>query len=262
MPSSKSPSVDGFVEHETGCPLVHLPAQVLEVEVPAGVGLHLRELVPRHRDARRVRPVRGVGGDDRVSLLAAIGEVRAHEHEPGELALRPGGRLQRHGRKARHLGEDLLQVPHQLERALRVLVLRMRVQVAEPRERGRALVDARVVLHGARAERVEARVDAEGAVGERREVPHDLRLGELGKARRMCAAQAVRELGDGEVGSRRAPGSATRARALEDERRVAPGASRLGAHAHTSSSTAASRSTSSTLFFSVTDTSRTSSMPS
>ena len=202
MPSSKSPSVDGIREHEAGSPLVHLPAQVLEVEVAARVGLDFRELVARHRDARGVRPVRGVGGDDRVSLLAAVGEVRAHEHEPGELALRPGGRLQRHGRKSRDLGEDLLQVPHQLERALGVLVLRMRVQVAEPRERGSALVDARVVLHRAGAERVEARVDPEGAVGERREVPHDLRLGELGKARRVCPAQAGGKLGDREVGSR------------------------------------------------------------
>ena len=99
-------------------------AEVLEVEVPARVGLHLRELVAGHRDARGVRPVRGVGGDDRVALLAAIGEVRAHEHEPGELALRAGGRLQRHRGEPRDLGEDLLQVPHELERALRVLVVR------------------------------------------------------------------------------------------------------------------------------------------
>ncbi len=124
-------------EHEPRRPLVHLAAQVVEVEVAARVRLDLLELVPGHRHARRVRAVRGVRGDDRVALLAAIGEVRAHEHEAGQLALRAGGRLQRHRRKARDLGEDPLQVPHELERALRVLVVGMRVEVAEARQRGR-----------------------------------------------------------------------------------------------------------------------------
>ena len=114
----------GVREHEPGGALVHLAAEVVEVEVSARVGLDLLELVAGHRHARRVRPVRGVGGDDRVALLAAVGEVRAHEHEPGELALRAGGRLERHRREAGDLGQDLLQVPHELERALRVLVVR------------------------------------------------------------------------------------------------------------------------------------------
>ena len=66
----------------------------------------------------------------------------------------------------------------------------MRVQVAEPRKPGRALVHARVVLHRAGAERIEARVDAEGAVGERREVADELGLRELGKARRASLGAA------------------------------------------------------------------------
>ena len=123
-------------EHEAGGALVHLPAQVVEVEVAARVGLDLLELVAGHRHARRVRAVRRVGGDDRVALLAAVGEVRAHEHEPGQLALRAGRRLERHRREPRDLGEDLLQPPHELERALRGLVLLVRVQVAEPGKRG------------------------------------------------------------------------------------------------------------------------------
>ena len=155
-------------EHEPGCPLVHLPAQVVEVEVAALVRLDLRQLVPGHRHARGVRAVRGVGGDDRVALLAAVGEVRAHEHQPGELALRAGGRLKRDRGQPGDLREDLLEPPHELERALRRLVLLVRMQVAETGQRRGPLVHARVVLHRARAERVEARVDAERAVGESR----------------------------------------------------------------------------------------------
>ena len=180
-------------EHEPGRALVHLAAQILEVEVPARVGLDPLELVARHRHARRVRAVRGVRRDDRVALLAAVGEVRAHEHEPGQLSLRARRGLQRHGGKSRDLGEDRLQVPHELERALRALVLLVRVEVAEAREPPDALVDARVVLHRAGAERVEAGVDAERAVGERRDVADDLGLGDLGQARRPRAAQLGRE---------------------------------------------------------------------
>ena len=77
-------------EHEAGRRLVDLPAEVVEVDVAAGVRRHLHELVARHRHARRVRAVSGVRHDDsppRV-VLATVGEVRVHEHEARQLALR------------------------------------------------------------------------------------------------------------------------------------------------------------------------------
>ena len=66
--------------------------------------------------------------------LAAVGERGAHQHQPRQLALRAGGRLERDGGQAGHLGEDLLQLPHQLERALRPVVLLQRMEVAEAGE--------------------------------------------------------------------------------------------------------------------------------
>ena len=54
-------------QHQPRRPLVHLRAQVVEVEVAARVGRDLLELVAGHRHARGVRAVRGVGGDDRVA---------------------------------------------------------------------------------------------------------------------------------------------------------------------------------------------------
>ena len=221
-------------EHEARRALVDLSAEVIEVEVPARIGLDAFELIARHRHARRIRAVRRVRGDDRVALLAAIGEVRAHEHEPGQLSLRACRRLQRHGREARDLGEDPLQVPHELERALRVLVVGVRMQVAEAGKRCEPLVHARVVLHRAGAERIEAGVDAERAIGERREVADDLRLGELGQPGRARAAQRVGNLRHREVRPRRPAGATAGARPLEDQRRLAPGASRFDAHVQTS----------------------------
>ena len=42
---------------------------------------------------------------------------------PGQLALRAGGRLQRHGVEPDHLRQHLLQAPHELERPLGAVVL-------------------------------------------------------------------------------------------------------------------------------------------
>ena len=88
-------------QHQARRTVVDLCAEVVEVEVAAVGRRDLRELEAGHRDARRVRAVGGVGGDDHVPLrLAAVGEGGAHEHQAGQLALRAGGRLQRDRRAA------------------------------------------------------------------------------------------------------------------------------------------------------------------
>ena len=140
MCSSKRPSVDGFVSISPAVCSSTLPRRSLDVDVPARVRLDRRHLVAGHRHARRVRAVRGVGDDDLAPLLvlAAVGEVRAHQQQARQLALRAGRGLQRAGVEPGDLGEDLLQAPHQLERALRALVLLQRVQVAEAAAGSRA----------------------------------------------------------------------------------------------------------------------------
>ena len=65
-------------------------------------------------------------------VLAAVGEVRMHEHQARQLALRAGGGLQRHRVEAAHLGQDLLETPHELERALRSSFFLERVKIDEP----------------------------------------------------------------------------------------------------------------------------------
>ncbi len=52
------------------------------------------------------------------------------------------------------------------------------------------IVDARVVLHRARAERIEAQVDAERPLRELREVPHHLELAVIGQ-RQILAQRAI-----------------------------------------------------------------------
>ena len=71
-------------QHQRRRVLVDATAQVVDVDVAARIRLHRRHLVARHRHRRRVRAVRGVGDDDLAPLLrlAAVLEVRAHEHQP------------------------------------------------------------------------------------------------------------------------------------------------------------------------------------
>jgi len=82
-------------EHERRRVLVDLRAQVLDVDVAAGVGLDGRHLESRHRHRRGVRTVRRVGDHDLAPLrrFATLLEIRAHEHQAGQLALRAGGGL-------------------------------------------------------------------------------------------------------------------------------------------------------------------------
>ena len=96
--------------------------------------------------------------------------------------------------EAGHLGEDLLQPPLELERALDAVLLLQRMEVREAGQRDDPLVDARVVLHRARAERIEAGVDPEVALRELGEVADELELVHLREPRRLRAAQLLGNL--------------------------------------------------------------------
>ena len=180
-------------EHQARDVVGGLLAQVVDVDAAALVGADLDDLVAGHRHRRRVRAVGGVGGEDLGAELAAVLVVGARQQHARELAVRAGARLQRDVREAGDLAQRLLELPHQLQRALGALGRLRRVQARVAGQRGDALVQLRVVLHRARAERVEAGVEVEVALREPVVVAHDLRLGDLGQLRRLGAAEVVRE---------------------------------------------------------------------
>src|SRR5262245_57996707 len=93
----------------------------------------------------------------------------------------------------------------------------MRMQVTEPRQHDQTLVDARVVLHRAGAERIEARVDAEVASRELGEVPEQLRLGELRQARRLRAPELLGNRGYRQVVAGELAPAPPGLRSLEDQ---------------------------------------------
>ena len=85
-------------------------------------------------------------------------------------------RLEGHPGQAGQLLEGVLQAPQDLEGALDLLGRLGRVQAGEAGQGGDRLGDLGVVLHGARAERVEAQVDREVAVGQAGVVAHQVAL--------------------------------------------------------------------------------------
>ena len=211
-------------EHQAGHVVARLLAQVVDVHPAVGRGAHLHDLVARHRHRRRVRAVRGVRREHLGPLLAAVLVVGAREQQAGQLAVRARARLERDVRQARHLGERLLEVPHQLERALGVLGVLKRMQPRVAGQRRHPLVQLRVVLHRAGAERIEALVQVEVLRRERRVVPDQLRLRDLGQLggalARHSRGQELLDRHLGHIGRRRDEGAAAAPGALVDRERV------------------------------------------
>ena len=207
-------------EHQAGDLVVDLGPQVVEVDAAPPVGRHLDHLVARHGHGRRVGAVGGVGGQHLGALLAAVGVVGAGEEQPRQLPVGARGGLEADVLEAADLGQGTLQAPHQLQRTLGALRVLRGVQAGVARQRGDPLVEARVVLHRAGAERIGAGVEVEVAPRETVVVADDLRLGDLGELRGALPPQirgnqlVERALGDVErrQGRRAAPGD----RALED----------------------------------------------
>ena len=102
-------------------------------------------------------------------------------HQPGELALRAGCRVQRDAIHAAHLGEPAFQPPHELEGALNELFRHVGVKVCEASQARRPLVDLGVVLHRARPQRVHPRVDREVLLAQANVMANRVGLGDLWK---------------------------------------------------------------------------------
>ncbi len=146
----------------------------------------LDHLVAGHRHRRRVGAVGRVGGEDLGRCLAAVGVDRrgsaavpaSSPCEPAEGCRLTCGRPQISAQRA-------LEQPHQLEGALGPVRLLGRVKPRVAGQRRHPLVEPRVVLHRAGAERIEAGVEVEVAAREPVVVTDDLRLGDLRQPRRL-----------------------------------------------------------------------------
>ncbi len=174
---------------------------------PSALVRELDDLEARHRDGRGVGAVGGVGREHLVAGLAAVLVVGAgRAARPASSPWEPAEGCSETWGRPGDLGERLLEVPHQLQRPLRALGVLERVQPRVAGQRRDALVQPGVVLHRARAQRIEAGVEVEVALGEAR------RSGARSRARRSRAARRARR------GARR-----LRQQLLEVDARARPG---------------------------------------
>jgi hypothetical protein len=147
---------------------------------------------------RRVGAVRRIRHEHRLAGRALAFRVDGglDRHHAEELAMGAGLGREGDGGHAGERREIARELAHELERALHGRDRLERMDVADARQPRHALVEARIVLHGAGAEWEEPGVDAEILLGQAHIVAHGLGLGEARQADPTLAlelAEAVRE---------------------------------------------------------------------
>ena len=207
----------GIGQHDAGRVLVHDLADGLGGDDPVLVQLDRDGRVAANGRGRRVRAVRRAGHDHLLALLALVRVVGVNHQHPRQLALCARRGLEGRGLHSGELEQILLQLVHELEGALEAGLRHEGMNVREAGQRGHALVDLGVVLHGAGAQRVHPRIDPEVPRGEARIVTDDVDLGQLrqfrGRSRQRGVQLALRD-----VLGRNADPHASLARTLPQER--------------------------------------------
>ena len=99
--------------------LVHHAGQRFHVQHAAIVRGDVDHFVTGHAYGSRIGPVRRIGNDDLLARIPLRFEHRADQQDPGELAVRTGGGLQRHRVHAGDLGQRPFELGQNRECALR-----------------------------------------------------------------------------------------------------------------------------------------------
>ena len=168
-------------------------SQCLDIDIAALVGGNLNGNEACHCRRCRVGAVRRIGNEDLVALLlTARGMIGADHQQRRELAMRARRRLERDAGKSANLGKPSLHAMHQRQVALDVRGRRQRVRLGEAGQSRHLLADLRVVLHGARAERIEAAIHPEVALREAQIVTHHVQLRQL-RQTIVCTREAFRQ---------------------------------------------------------------------
>jgi len=182
-------------EHQTGGLRADGLAQRVQIHAPIRAGGDVDHPEVRHDRGGRIRSVRGVRHDDLTARRITAGNVVClDEQQTGELAVRTGGGLERKAVHACDLAEQLPGAVHQLQCPLRRILRLERMQPRKARQRRQRLIDLRIILHGTRAERIEAVVHAVNAVRQRRIMPDQLVFAHMRQVQRLLARSAGHDL--------------------------------------------------------------------
>ena len=208
MVFSNTPSVDGLVSIRPAVcgPTAAFSASMLTL--PVAVGGDFPDRVAAHGGGGRVGAVRRIRHDDLAPRgVAARIVVGADHRHPGEFAVRARHRRHRHAGHAGHVLQHFLQFEHAGEEALAGVVRTGRMACQKLRQHRQRIARARVVLHRARTERIELRVDREVLLAQARVVAHHVEFGYFGQRRCILAPQAGGQVVEVAAGGRHLGGS-------------------------------------------------------
>ena len=178
-------------EHQRGDVFVDHALEFGEIDHAQRVGLEVRNLVSAGCRRRGIRPVRGVGNNDLLARVALGLVIGAGEQNPGELALRPGRWLQCNRVHAGDLDQAVRQQLHDPQRALRERFGLVRMRLCQALKSCHRLIDAGVVLHRARAQRIHPQIDRIVPRRQASEVADDLNLAQLGHGAKIVGANHI-----------------------------------------------------------------------
>ena len=204
----------GVGDHEHGRVVVELRRQIVQVDQAVDVRLDGHRLEAGHRGAGRVGAVAHCRGSAPWCRFRP-----GRENRPPPPAGPSIRRAPRRPVAANTAGspaiscKHLLQLVEHLQHALDRLLRLVGMQVGQARQRRQPLVPLGVVLHRARPERIEMRVDRHVERRQIDEMPHHLRFGQLRQGRRGGGQRAGRQQLIGRTAARR----------TRQPRRAAPG---------------------------------------
>ena len=171
---------------------------------PCGVRLEVLHLVAADGRGGGIGAVRRVGNEDLAARIALRLMPCANQQDAGELAMRAGGGLQRDGVHAGDVDQAALQQVDDFENALGERFGPVGMRFGQAFDARDELVHARVVLHGARAQRIHAEIDGVVPGGEAREVADDFDLAQLRQQARRLAVRIAQQLRRRRLRARRA----------------------------------------------------------
>ncbi len=205
-------------------------AKFVDVDLAVRFGLDVFDFIAGDDRGGGIGAVRGIGDQNLLSRIALLLQVRANQQQPGELALRAGGRLQGDGVHAGDFEKALLEQAKDFEAALGKLLRLIRMLGGDAVESRHEFVDPRIVFHGTGAEGIHAEVDGVVPGRKAREVANDFDFAyfreSLNALLAVILAQRLGGVHARNVERRQFKGALARRGFLEDESFVLVGVAR------------------------------------
>ncbi len=188
-------------DHEHGDIVIELGIEIRHVDVSLDSGADCHRGESGHCGTGRVRTVSIIRSEHFGSRLAKIAKVGRRYEQRGQFTMGSGGRLQAAGGEPGDFLKDLLQRIQEFESSLQGFFGLIGMQVGHAGHSRGAFVPLGVVLHGARAERIEVGVDRHVTSRQVDEMSDDVRFRNFRQGRRVFVELVGREqLRDGNHG--------------------------------------------------------------